>query len=101
MRSVWAVFAGLVLLSAPSALAVTFGQVDTFQDGTVMGWQTGPTDPSPPANIPNGGPLGAGDRYMLLTSSGSLGVGGKLVVHNQAQWSGNYTAAGVTVRESV
>lgn len=62
-----------------------------------MGWATGPTDPSPPANIANGGPLGAGDRYMLLTSSGSQSVGGKLVVHNSAQWSGDYTAAGVTV----
>lgn len=85
------------LVSGSSAFGITFGQIDTFQDGTVMGWQTGPTDPSPPANIANGGPAGAGDRYMLLTSSGGLGVGGKLVVHNQAQWSGNYTAAGVTV----
>lgn len=92
-----ALCAALVGVSSTTSLGVVYGQIDTFQDGTVMGWQTGPTDPSPPANIPNGGPAGAGDRYMLLTSSGGLGAGGKLVVHNQAQWSGNYTAAGVTV----
>ena len=94
---IWALCATFVGVSSSSALGITFGQTDTFQDGTVMGWQTGPSDPSPPANIANGGPLGSGDRYMLLTSSGGLGVGGKLVAHNQTQWAGNYTAAGVTL----
>ena len=81
------------------ARAATIGQIDTFQDGTTQGWVTailGSPNPAPPVNVPTGGPLGAGDSFMQLTSLGTLGPGGRLVVINPAQWTGNYIAAGIT-----
>jgi len=82
----------LVALSRP-AKALTLGQVDNFQDGTVNGWGTGATQPN---NIPNGGPAGAGDQYMQVVSLGGGGPDSKLIVFNTSQWLGNYTAAGIT-----
>jgi len=77
------------------AQAVAFGQVDTFQDGSTMGWQEGASSPNPPANVANGGPGGTGDRYLENDSSGGFGAGGRMIMFNGAQWLGNYTAAGV------
>jgi hypothetical protein len=85
----------LLLAWTPSG-AVTLGQVDDFEDGTVMGWIEGAISPDPPTNQPNGGPAGAGDNYLLNNSSGIFGAGGRLVMFNQTQWAGNYPAAGVT-----
>lgn len=70
--------------------AIMLGQVDDFQDGTVMGW--GGSDA--PTNIPDGGPMGAGDRYLQL-QSGILGVGPHLATNNIEQWIGDYASAGV------
>src|SRR5580765_6962808 len=85
------------LLAVPlCALAINFGQVDTFQDGTTMGWQEGTPSPNPPTNVPSGGPAGAGDAYVQNISSGGFGSGAKMVMFNDAQWSGSYNAAGVT-----
>ena len=81
------------------ASGAVIGQVDNFEDGTTQGWVVGllgAPSPAPPQNIPNGGPLGAGDNYLQLTSVGGSGAGNRLVVINLAQWAGNYTAAGVT-----
>jgi hypothetical protein len=95
----------LILMLALSAMlsgrarAATIGQIDTFQDGTTQGWVTallGSPNPSPPVNVPSGGPLGAGDGFLQLTSLGTLGPGGRLVAINPAQWTGNYIAAGIT-----
>lgn len=71
---------------------IVSGQLDDFQDGTVMGW-TGGTGPT---NVPDGGPMGAGDRFMRLTSAGASGPGSRLGAFNAAQWSGDYASAGVT-----
>lgn len=84
---------GLCLAASP-AWAVTLGQVDTFQDGTVMFWSGAPGRQS---NVSTGGPAGAGDRYLRVTSDGSPFSGGKMATFNTAQWSGNYLAAGVKV----
>lgn len=73
--------------------AVSLGQVDTFQDGTAQGWQTGL---GPVANIATGGPAGAGDRYAQYTSSGSAGANSRMVIFNAAQWLGDYGGSGVT-----
>jgi hypothetical protein len=57
-------------LIASSSWAVTVGQVDTFEDGTTQGWVAGvlgAVHPVPPANA-LGGPAGANDNYLLLTS---------------------------------
>lgn len=86
-------------LHAP-AYAVINGQIDTFEDGTTDGWVTNllgqGSPPNPPTNVSTGGPGGIDDNYMLVTSTGEQGPGGKLVVINPAQWSGNYLGAGVS-----
>lgn len=84
-----------VLGSIQAGAAVTFGQVDDFQSGTA-GWQQGFISPTPPTVVATGGPAGAGDAYLQNVSSGSLGAGGKQVMMNTAQWTGNYVSAGVT-----
>lgn len=79
-----------------TALALTVGVADTFQDGTTAGWTSGVNNPTPPVNVSTGGPLGAGDRYLLVTSSGAAGSGGRLVAISGPQWGGDYILAGVT-----
>jgi len=72
-------------------MGVTFGQIDTFQDGSTDNWG----DPAGnSSNISNGGPAGAGDRYMQVVS-GSFGGGSHMVTMNNAQWIGDYFGAGV------
>lgn len=85
--------------AATPAGAVTLGQIDTF-DGSLQGWSAGGgAPPFPPVLVPDGGPGGTGDSYMLVTSTGSSSAGGKMVVLNDSQWAGNYSAAGVTLIE--
>lgn len=84
-----ALVAALGLLAGP-ARAVVLWQIDTFQDGTLQGWDGG----SSPSNQPTGGPSGElGDRYLQLTTMGNPS---NLGAFNTAQWSGDYAAAGVT-----
>jgi hypothetical protein len=83
----------LLLLARPVD-AIVLGQFDDFQDGTTMGWETGPFAPGI-MNISTGGPAGAGDRYIRVSADGS-GAGGRLVAFNFTTWTGNYIAAGVT-----
>src|SRR5688572_13016102 len=87
-------------MSASGAVhAVSVGQADTFSGG-IAGWfagggPLGQVPPVPPAVVGSGGPSGAGDSFLQLTSNGSEGPGGRLVGMNAAQWAGNYAAAGV------
>jgi hypothetical protein len=79
--------------------AVVFGQTDDFEDGTTQGWISallGAPNPNPPVNVGTGGPAGTDDSYLLITSNGLTGPGGRLVSMNLSQWSGDYTTAGVT-----
>jgi len=78
-------------LIAPFASGVTLGQRDDFQDGTTQGWGGGAN----PTNQPSGGPNGAGDRFLQITSTGGAGSGSRLATFNNIQWAGNYVAAGV------
>jgi hypothetical protein len=100
-RTLLAAFAalGLVGASVPSS-AVVIGQIDNFEDGTVQNWRTNllgqGTGAPAPVNISTGGPAGANDNYMQLTSLGGTGAGSRLVGMNLVQWSGNYTSAGVS-----
>jgi MYXO-CTERM domain-containing protein len=73
-----------------------FGQLDSFQNGTTMGWEEGDRSPNPPTNVASGGPDGAGDRFLRNISAGGSGRGSRMIMFNEAQWAGNYTAAGVT-----
>jgi hypothetical protein len=88
--SVVLLFGGVLALPIARA-SVTLGQVDTFQDGTTDNWGTGGTAP---ANVPGGGPAGAGDSFLELTADGS-GANGKLTVFNRSQWLGDYIDQGI------
>lgn len=44
--------------------------VDDFEDGSTEGWHVGQQSPFQPRNVADGGPLGAGDNYLRLQSSG-------------------------------
>ena len=70
--------------------------LDDFEDGTVMGWTQGNNSPDPPTNIPDGGPDGIGDNYLETRSMGIVGPGSRLVMFNQAQWTGDYVTEGIT-----
>jgi len=78
---------------ARPASAIVLGQVDTFEDGTTMGWAHGV--PGYLLNVATGGPAGAGDHFLRLIADG-VGQGGRLTTFNLQQWLGNYIAAGVT-----
>ena len=74
-------------LAGSPAAAISVGQVDDFQIGTLDNWGGG----SSPTNIATGGPAGGGDRYLQITANGT-----NLGTNNPIQWAGNYAAAGVT-----
>lgn len=89
------------VLAAPSASAIAIGQLDDFEDGTTAGWAValgpgGGVSPTPPVNAASGGPLGANDAFLRMTSLGGAGPGSRLVAMNAAQWAGNYAATGVS-----
>ena len=85
----------LALLSAPTAHAITAGEVDDFEDGTTEGWHHGTPSVDAPRNTATGGPAGAGDGFLSV-SSGDPEGSPRLVALAGAQWLGNYTAAGIT-----
>lgn len=85
---------GLAWAAAP-ARAISVGAVDTFAAGANFGWHVGGSHPSPP-EVTGGGPGGSSDSFLLLTSVGGNGPGGRLAVTAGADWHGDYLAAGVT-----
>lgn len=94
----WVLGAALSGLCAGIAGAgPTRGQIDTFQDGTTEGWQIGrASSPEAPQNVSTGGPAGAGDAFLDMTSTGTGGPGSKAIIFNQAQWAGDYLSAGIS-----
>lgn len=105
-RSFRTCFAIAVLIGVENTFGLSVGQKDTFSDGTTQNWSIqvfaggGPLGSPPaeayPANISTGGPAGANDNYLQLTSLGGLGPGSRLSVFNfNNQWAGNYLDAGV------
>ena len=80
---------------ASSADAITFGQIDTFPPGTsVMGWRGNTT-----MNVANEGPLGVGDSALRVESVQRMITVIDFDSSNEfrpSQWTGDYTAAGVT-----
>lgn len=80
-------FALFCMLSCLGTTQVVSGQIDDFQDGTTMSWLGGAN----PTNTPSGGPTGADDKFLMLTT----GVNNKLASYNIARWGGNYATAGV------
>jgi hypothetical protein len=99
LRRLIILFVACFAFLARSASAVSVGQIDTFQDGTTANWDNGEIiGTTPVTNIATGGPAGAGDRFIQVTSDGS-GPGGKLTAWNRTQWLGDYVVAGVTAIE--
>jgi len=94
-RTATALLTGLILVAGLPAAAVVDGQIDTFESATTESWSVGAPHPAPPQNVATGGPDGAGDHFLLLTSLGGFGAGSRLASFNQAQWSGDYLTAGV------
>lgn len=89
----------LVGLAPGLAWGLSIGQRDTFEDGTTQGWVVallGMSHPAPPVNVPTGGPAGADDSFLMLTSIGGDGPGSRLVAINIDQWSGDFIAAGIS-----
>lgn len=85
----------LVALSTALLASTSFAQIHQgltadFQDSTTNGWQ-GPNV----FNTGSGGPTGANDKFLGVTSDGS-GQGGRLATYNTGDWLGNYQSAGVT-----
>lgn len=66
---------------------VVMGQLNDFEDGTEQGWVGGALR----TNRPDGGPAGAGDNFLELTSFNRLAM-----FNVDAAWTGDYEAAGVT-----
>ena len=94
-RSVVSRLALTAILLWPGATSaqVVVGQMDDFQDGTTQNWKQGSAAGTPPVNVNTGGPNGAGDNYLLITSHGGGGADSKLVVFNQQQWATTYDPA--------
>lgn len=86
-----------LLASAGMALssdaAITLGLSENFS--AAHAWSSGAPSPNPPVVTADGGPLGAGDTALRVTSNGGNGAGGRLIVYNQTLWTGDYTAAGI------
>lgn len=82
--------------ASPTLAQVQFGQVDTFEDGSAMGWVHGDPSTLQPQNQPTGGPGGDGDRWLRNVSTGTGSAASRHVMFNRAQWRGNYGAAGVS-----
>ena len=81
--------------AASSGFAITLGQVDTFEDGTLQNWQGNVSHP--PINVVTGGPRGNDDNYLRIASG--PGLAPNLAAYNMVQWSGDWNAAGVNAIE--
>jgi len=77
----------LTSLSVSPARAVTLGQIDDFQNGTTQGWGGSVT-----SNIADAGPAGAGDNALFVNNN----VRPRIVITSGLQWTGDFTAAGIT-----
>jgi hypothetical protein len=96
---VFAMLCLLCLFPPGAAQAVSVGQVDTFEDGTLQGWSQGLSASTADhmRNVSSGGPAGLNDNYLEVTSDSTLPFSGnRLTFFNREQWTGDYTAAGIT-----
>ena len=95
MTNRWCFSVLLSLLFSTAQAQVQVGQSDDFESGTTQNWREGATSTNPPTVVNTGGPEGAGDAYLEAISSGNGGPGGRQVVFNRQQWTGDFIAAGV------
>jgi hypothetical protein len=74
--------------------AIVANQVDNFNNGTTQNWGIS-LGAVPVGVVTDGGASGMAGDHALLMDSNEFG-GGRLLVVNQTQWTGNWTAAGIT-----
>jgi len=86
----WILALSVLLLAASPAWGTTLTPPDDFEDGTVMDW--GYAAALQLTNAATGGPAGAGDHWLRLETDGISNPGGRAVVTNGSQWSGDYIA---------
>jgi hypothetical protein len=96
-RRATALLVGAVCLLPAAGWAITLNQVDTFNNETTQGWGVNRfANPITPVGIElDGGSSGVAGDHALLMDSNEYGIG-RLVIINESQWTGNWTAAGVT-----
>jgi hypothetical protein len=83
-----------------AAGAIVVGHMDTFSTDGAAGWMNGANANTPPTVVASGGPLGSGDGYLSLITSGSHNTQSRLVTFNSSSnWTGNYLSAGVAAIE--
>ncbi|REE24861.1 putative secreted protein (Por secretion system target) [Winogradskyella pacifica] len=86
----------LLLLPFFALSQITLNQTDNFEDYTTKNWTKGDNSVLPNQNILTDGPDGTDDKFLRVQSNGGNGADSKLVTFNNAQWQGDYNAAGVT-----
>lgn len=92
----WVAVAALASLGlALPAHAVSVGMADTFESGSNGGWSMGAASLNPPVVVGTGGPTGAGDGYLSLTSIGGAFANSRMTVIAGPQWAGDYTDSGI------
>jgi hypothetical protein len=79
----------LIGIASP-ALAIALGQIDDFQDGGLANWEVRLPGNTFFTNVPDAGPLGVGDSVLDVDNTN------RFIFYNESQWTGDYTAAGVT-----
>lgn len=68
-----------------SALGINGNYIETFSTG-LNGWGGG----SSPTLVPSGGPDGAGDAYLRISSNAGVGNGNLATLNTGANWTGDY-----------
>jgi hypothetical protein len=98
-RTIGLTVVAAVTICASPAFAIPFSP-QTFEDGSTQGWVANllgmGVHPAPPANVADGGPLGVGDNFLMLTALGGSGNGSRLSAINLTEWAGDYIDQGVT-----
>lgn len=85
----------LLLTSSFFLWAISDSENDNFSDGMVANWIHPISNPDEPRVIATGGPLGAGDQFLRVSSDADSGnPGSRLAMVNRSQWAGDYNAVG-------
>lgn len=82
MRRLAIATAASLVLTAIAFAGVVTSEIDDFDDGTTEGW-VHPVPTGLVVNIADGGPAGAGDNFLQVTSTGTTGPGSRMAVVNE------------------
>lgn len=86
--------AATFIFATPAVGQITLGSVDDFTAVSEAGWSEGGNTPNAP--IHNSGVGADGLAGHLQNVSDGAGSGGRWLMFNDAQWTGDYLTAGVT-----